>query len=602
MGDRSRCGRRDGAGDARVPRDDAGAPVSFKTYYLTRMYRYSRPQEGRYRSTASSASRCSGPRTRAPTRGDRARRRVPPRAGAHADRAELNSIGDEVCRPAYRELVAYLREHRDRLTDEHRERFEDNPLRVLDCKDEACRAVAAEAPRITDRLCDACRSTSRGVQAALKEAGIAWSLEPTLVCGLDYYTRTAFEFVSPALPAAGDAVRRRPVRRPGRGARRAACPGVGFGMGLERVLMAIEQEGLAAARPGLVAFVVGVGDAGRARARPGAGAPRGRRRRRRGVRGPTPEGAAQDGRPLRRHVRRDPGRARARRGRRHAPPTRRRDAGGGRGRRRRSALANDRLGRRTEERDEHLPDRDADPRLRRAHRRARRRRRDPLRLGRQPPGPRRRHVHRPARPRGRRAGRVPSRRTPRARGRAATRRRGRRPRHRHRPHAPGRDDQPAAVHRRDRGGRDSLELLSEAETPPFPIEDRIEAGRSSACATATSTCAPRDDGGLRIRHRVNAITRDHMESLGSSRSRRRCSRGRRPRARATSSSSRLWPGRSTRCRSRPAAEAAADGGRTGPLLPDRPVPPRRGAARTGASSSRSSTSRCRSPTRRTCSR
>ena len=79
----------------------------------------------------------------------------------------MNSIGDETCRPAYRELLlAYLREHRDRLTDEHRDRFEDNPLRVLDCKDEACRAVSAEAPRITDRLCDACREHFEGCRPA----------------------------------------------------------------------------------------------------------------------------------------------------------------------------------------------------------------------------------------------------------------------------------------------------------------------------------------------------------------------------------------------------------------------------------------------------
>jgi histidyl-tRNA synthetase len=70
----------------------------------------------------------------------------------------VNSIGDEACRPAYREeLVAFLRANADRLRDEHRNRFEDNPLRVLDCKDEACRAVAMEAPRIVDRLCEPCR-------------------------------------------------------------------------------------------------------------------------------------------------------------------------------------------------------------------------------------------------------------------------------------------------------------------------------------------------------------------------------------------------------------------------------------------------------------
>ena len=246
-------------------------PSPFKTYYLTRMYRYSRPQEGRYREHRQFGIEVFG--TEDPGAdaeviavGDAFLREL----GLTRIELQLNSIGDEVCRPAYREeLVRYLREHRDRLTDEHRERFEDNPLRVLDCKDEACRAVAAEAPRITDRLCDACRTHLEGVQAGLKEAGIAWSLEPTLVRGLDYYTRTAFEFVSPGLSP-----QQATLFGGGRYDGLAELlggphvPGVGFGMGLERVLMAIEQEGLAPPEePGLAAFVVGVGDAGRARAR-----------------------------------------------------------------------------------------------------------------------------------------------------------------------------------------------------------------------------------------------------------------------------------------------------------------------------------------------
>jgi histidyl-tRNA synthetase len=182
---------------------------------------------------------------------------------------QLNSIGDEVCRPAYREeLIAFLRANRDRLTDEHRDRFEGIPLRVLDCKDDACRAVAKEAPKIIDRLCDPCRAHFDGVQAELKEAGLSWVLEPTLVRGLDYYTRTAFEFVSPGLSP-----QQATLFGGGRYDGLAEVlggphvPGVGFGMGLERVLMAIEEEGLLPPEePGLAVFVVGVGDAGRARA------------------------------------------------------------------------------------------------------------------------------------------------------------------------------------------------------------------------------------------------------------------------------------------------------------------------------------------------
>src|SRR5207244_7408955 len=80
---------------------------------------------------------------------------------------QLNSIGDEVCRPAYREgLIAYLEAHRERLRDEHKDRFRENPMRVLDCKDEACRDVAEDAPKIVDHLCDPCREHFDQVQAA----------------------------------------------------------------------------------------------------------------------------------------------------------------------------------------------------------------------------------------------------------------------------------------------------------------------------------------------------------------------------------------------------------------------------------------------------
>jgi histidyl-tRNA synthetase len=246
-------------------------PSPFKAYYLARMYRYARPQEGRYREHRQFGIEIFG--TEDATAdvevivvGDAFLRGV----GLSRIELQLNSIGDETCRPAYRELLlAYLRERRAFLTDEHRERFEDNPLRVLDCKDDACRAVAADAPRIIDHLCEACREHFEGVQAGLKDAGLSAVVTPTLVRGLDYYTRTAFEFLSPGLSP-----QQATLFGGGRYDGLAEVlggphvPGVGFGMGLERVLMALDDEGVESpAEPGLVAFVVGVGDAGRARAR-----------------------------------------------------------------------------------------------------------------------------------------------------------------------------------------------------------------------------------------------------------------------------------------------------------------------------------------------
>jgi histidyl-tRNA synthetase len=246
--------------------------VPFKAYYLTRMYRYSRPQAGRYREHRQFGVEILG--TDAPGAdvevmavGDALLRSL----GMTRYHVEVNSLGDETCRPAYRGmLVDYLRAHRDELRDEHKDRFEDNPLRVLDCKDEACRRVAAGAPAMIDHLCDDCRAAFDAVRDGLAAAGIETVLTPTLVRGLDYYTRTAFEFVSDALQEGGNQ-QQSTLFGGGRydGLAEALggprLPGVGFGMGLERVLLALADEGVAPpAEPPLAVFVVALGDEARA--------------------------------------------------------------------------------------------------------------------------------------------------------------------------------------------------------------------------------------------------------------------------------------------------------------------------------------------------
>ena len=247
-----------------------GAP--FKAYYLTRMYRYSRPQAGRYREHRQFGVEVFG--TDAPTAdvevialGDAFLRSL----GLRRYRLELNSIGDEACRPAYRvALLDYLAERREELRDDHKERFMDNPLRVLDCKDDACRAVAAEAPIMVEHLCDACDAHFDAVLAGVRAAGLEPAITPTLVRGLDYYTRTAFEFVSEAMQDGGNA-QQATLFGGGRydGLAEALggphVPGVGFGMGLERVLLALADEGIEPPiEPGLHAYVVAIGAAARA--------------------------------------------------------------------------------------------------------------------------------------------------------------------------------------------------------------------------------------------------------------------------------------------------------------------------------------------------
>lgn len=246
--------------------------LPLKTFYLTKMYRYARPQAGRYREHRQFGIEIFGePAPGADVEviavGDRFLREL----GMSAFHVEVNSIGDGNCRPTYRELlIAYLAEHVGELRDEHRERYVDNPLRVLDCKDEACRAVAAGAPRITDHLCDACREHFAAVLDGLRREGIEPTITPTMVRGLDYYTRTAFEFVSGALSSAQST-----LFGGGRydGLAEAlggpSVPGIGFGMGLERVLLALEEEDVTVPRGArLDCFVItaAVDEAARTRA------------------------------------------------------------------------------------------------------------------------------------------------------------------------------------------------------------------------------------------------------------------------------------------------------------------------------------------------
>lgn len=242
----------------------ASAEVSlpFKGYYVEPMWRYGRPQKGRLREFRQFGVEVVGsglPAADAETilLGHEYLRL----AGIRNLRLEANSLGDQVCRPAYRErLLAYLEANRERLRDEHRERFRENPLRVLDCTDESCRAVARDAPKIVDNLCGPCREHYDGVLRALDDEGLVVHQVDTLVRGLDYYVRTAFEYVSPALPESQASV--------GGGGRYdglaevlglTPTPGVGFALGLERILIALDAEGVRDLDARFGVFVVTVG-------------------------------------------------------------------------------------------------------------------------------------------------------------------------------------------------------------------------------------------------------------------------------------------------------------------------------------------------------
>jgi histidyl-tRNA synthetase len=170
---------------------------------------------------------------------------------------ELNSIGDENCRPQYlRALQGYYRPLKDQLHPDCRRRVEENPLRLFDCKEPQCRALMAGAPRITEHLCGPCAAAYEEVRSLLDAAGLEYRLNPYLVRGLDYYTRTVFEYQHEALGGAQNSL--------GGGGRydglAAALgyrptPGVGFAGGIERVAFMLQHE-LGAVTAPVVAEVV----------------------------------------------------------------------------------------------------------------------------------------------------------------------------------------------------------------------------------------------------------------------------------------------------------------------------------------------------------
>jgi len=158
----------------------------------------------------------------------------------------INSLGDGTCRPGYRVLLReFLDARRGELCDEHKARLDDNPLRVLDCKTPECLALTADAPRQLDHLCDPCRAHLARVRAGLDALGVPYRIDTRLVRGLDYYTRTTFEYAGLALESAQNAL--------GGGGRYDGLveemggpptPGIGFALGLERILLACDAEGV----------------------------------------------------------------------------------------------------------------------------------------------------------------------------------------------------------------------------------------------------------------------------------------------------------------------------------------------------------------------
>lgn len=224
----------------------ANSPLPLKAFYIAPCYRYERPQAGRLREFHQFGIEVFGSgEAEADAEVIFAASTFLSRLGITGTRLEINSIGCKDCRAKYNEaLKNYFRPNLDKMCKTCGERFEKNPLRILDCKEEECKKFTAGAPKILDYLCPDCRSHFEKVQEYLCALGVEFNVNPNIVRGLDYYTRTVFEFVSTAIGAQGtvcgggryDGL----IEQLGGG----KVPAIGFGAGLERLLLLLENTGV----------------------------------------------------------------------------------------------------------------------------------------------------------------------------------------------------------------------------------------------------------------------------------------------------------------------------------------------------------------------
>jgi len=220
-------------------------PQPTKLYYMGPMFRYDQPQAGRYRQFNQFGVEVFGashPGVDAEVIALAVE--IFARLGLTGLSVKLNTVGCKECRPKHmEELKVYFRQYEDQLCPTCRNRLERNPLRILDCKEEGCRKVASGAPTTIEAACDSCKDHFATVREYLTALGIQYEVDTNLVRGLDYYTQTAFEVVINSVGSAQNA-----IAGGGRYNGMLAefggedMPGIGFAIGLERLLLTLEQQ------------------------------------------------------------------------------------------------------------------------------------------------------------------------------------------------------------------------------------------------------------------------------------------------------------------------------------------------------------------------
>ncbi len=241
----------------------ASLPQPIKIYYDLTAYRYENVQKGRYREFHQFGVEAFG------SAGPAVDVEIISLLSMFFDRLgikntglNINSIGCPVCRTAYNEkLKEYFRPNLENLCENCRSRFDRNPLRILDCKEPGCKRFTSGAPALLENLCEECSTHFEGLKQGLDNLGIGYRVDKTIVRGLDYYTKTVFEFISENVGTQGT------ICGGGRydglveicGG--ASAPGIGFALGVERLLMELESQGIQIAEPpGMDIYIATLGE------------------------------------------------------------------------------------------------------------------------------------------------------------------------------------------------------------------------------------------------------------------------------------------------------------------------------------------------------
>lgn len=224
----------------------ASTPMPLKTFYITPCFRYERPQAGRLREFHQFGVEVFGAKS-ASTDAEVifAASTFLNKLGVKKTELQINSIGCKTCRAEYNKaLKEYFRPHLEEMCETCRSRFDKNPLRMLDCKEEKCKKITAGAPKILDYLCADCKSHFEEVKALLTANNVPFVVNSGIVRGLDYYTKTVFEFISTDIGAQGAVCAGGRYDNLVEELGGPSLPAIGFAAGIERLMLLMENTGV----------------------------------------------------------------------------------------------------------------------------------------------------------------------------------------------------------------------------------------------------------------------------------------------------------------------------------------------------------------------